>query len=289
LNSSLEKGYFDMIDVFICSYGILDSPERSLRRCIKSIQCSDIPVNRIVVLSKNISEELRQFAEKEGIILKKQEEDKPLGYHRAECIRWSKTKWCMFVDDDVYLPYNWYDKIKRHVVNKYVAIQGCKVYDTNDKFSYYNEANNHILSVKEHRLFQEHGIYMCSFENTLLNTQLIKKIGGDSELAKYDSREDWALFFFLKQRGYHWLCLPSIRVLHNYQSKKTRQHKIRWYAQRYQISRVNLVMRIFTSLEDIMHLTILLIKRSCISLYMVFYCIYFYVVQRWHLFRTLTK
>jgi hypothetical protein len=289
MNNRKNYPKLETFDVFICTIGDLNSPSRSLIRCIKSIKHSDIPINRIIVLSKKIYSELQNFMKKEDIILLKQKNNKPLGYHRAECIRLSQTKWCLFVDDDIYIQYNWYSKVKPYIDDRSVAFQGCKVFEKKSESDFLNEVNNLILYAKYKRNYKEKSIHCCSFENTLINTDLIKKHHGDKILEKFDSGEDWALFNYFKDMGYSWRNIPNLYVVHNYLSSNQIKKKIEWHDESNILPSQKIMLRFFVSFWDLWNIIISSIKKIIDSIIVLFYAIFIYLKQRWYNYKSINK
>lgn len=220
---------FKMIDVYIVTYGIVKNQYRDLVRCVKSIKMSDIPIKRVIILAKEINSELREFAKKENLVLRKQKVNKLLGFHRAECIRDSSTEWCLFVDDDVYIPYDWYSRIKPFMKGNALVVQGGKQFEKSGEFDITNTLANVFLKVKSIMHYREIGTHICSFENTLVNSKKVLALGGDKILERHDSREDWNLNLFLTDKGFRWISVDNLVVIHQGTSLPEQFKKMSWY------------------------------------------------------------
>ncbi|MEM4260311.1 MAG: glycosyltransferase family A protein [Candidatus Woesearchaeota archaeon] len=228
--NNIKRSDFKMIDVYIVTYGILKNQYRDLVRCIKSIKASDIPTKRIIILAKKITLELREFAKKENLILRKQKTNKLLGFHRAECIRDSSTEWCLFVDDDIYIAHDWYSRIKPFMKENTLVVQGRKQFEKLGDFDVTNTLVNVFLKVKSIIQYREIGTHICSFENTLVNAKKILFLGGDKVLEQHDSREDWNLNIFLNRKGFSWISVDNLVVIHQSTSLSEQFKKMSWYS-----------------------------------------------------------
>ena len=99
------------LDVIIPTWNSM--PE--FQRCLKSIKKAfpeDI-VNNIIVVDRHSNDDTIEMAKRFGcdIIIN----DKSLGCARLDAIIHSSTKWITFIDSDIELPVNWFDKMKKFI------------------------------------------------------------------------------------------------------------------------------------------------------------------------------
>ncbi len=277
------------VDVFICTIGLVNDGTRNIKRCVYSILNNDIPINRFTILAKTISRDLKTFCEKNKIILKKQEKSKPLGYHRAKCILESRTTWCLFVDDDVYLPYGWFDHVKKFLKKGgIVAVQGVKKFEKRDTFDVINSTNNLLIEAKSFRHKKERGSFGCSFENTLINCRVVINNNGNKILETYDSGEDWTLNYYMSHKGYKWIVDESLRTPHNSISIKKNLEKIKWYSKSYNLKK-SIISRILVSLLDLSRIFYLSFKKIIFYVVVCIYTILIYIFSRIIFFKNMKK
>jgi glycosyltransferase involved in cell wall biosynthesis len=104
--------------------------ERLLERCFDSI-FKNVPVNRLIVVdgySTDSTENIvRRYGQKHGnVILIKDRGTR--GSARLKGIREVETDWFIFVDSDVILSDNWYEKAWKHVEDNVGGVWGTEVW-----------------------------------------------------------------------------------------------------------------------------------------------------------------
>jgi glycosyltransferase involved in cell wall biosynthesis len=104
--------------------------ERALERCFNSI-FANVPVNRLIVVDGYSTDStvdiVRKFSDKQGnVVLIKDRGTR--GSARMRGIAEVKTGWFLFVDSDVTLSDNWYEKAKNYVDDDVGAVWGTEVW-----------------------------------------------------------------------------------------------------------------------------------------------------------------
>ena len=105
--------------------------ERVLEKCLNSI-FKNVPINRLIVVdgysTDSTLETVKKFHEKYGnVVLIKDSGTR--GSARLKGIRKVETEWFIFVDSDVTLCDNWYNKARTLVKNDVGAVWGTEVWD----------------------------------------------------------------------------------------------------------------------------------------------------------------
>jgi len=116
----------NQVDVVV----LTKNSERVLERCFNSI-FANVPVNRLIVVdgysTDSTVEIVRRFSDKhDNVVLVK--EGGTRGSARMRGIGEVKTRWFMFVDSDVTLSDNWYEKAKSYVGDDVGAVWGTEVW-----------------------------------------------------------------------------------------------------------------------------------------------------------------
>jgi len=106
--------------------------ERVLEKCLNSI-FKNVPVNRLIVVdgysTDSTLEIVKKFHEKYGnVVLIK--DDGTRGSARLKGIREVETEWFLFVDSDVTLCDDWYDKAETFVKGDVGAVWGIEVWES---------------------------------------------------------------------------------------------------------------------------------------------------------------
>jgi glycosyltransferase involved in cell wall biosynthesis len=104
--------------------------ERVLEKCFKSI-FANVPVNRLIVVdgysTDSTPDIVQRFREKYGNVMLIKDAG-TRGSARLKGIREVKTEWFLFVDSDVTLSDNWYDKAKNFIEDDVGAVWGTEVW-----------------------------------------------------------------------------------------------------------------------------------------------------------------
>jgi glycosyltransferase involved in cell wall biosynthesis len=104
--------------------------ERFLKECLASVY-RNVPVNNLVVIDGYSTdatlEIVKEFQEKHGNVVLIQEKG-TRGSARQKAISKVKTDWFMFVDSDVILCDNWFEKAKKQIKDNVGAIWGIEIW-----------------------------------------------------------------------------------------------------------------------------------------------------------------
>jgi len=116
----------NQVDVVV----LTKNSERVLERCFNSI-FANVPVNRLVVVDGYSTDStlaiVRKFSDKHGnVVLIK--DGGTRGSARMRGIGEVETGWFLFVDSDVTLSDNWYEKAKKYVDDDVGAVWGTEVW-----------------------------------------------------------------------------------------------------------------------------------------------------------------
>lgn len=104
--------------------------EPCLPECLESM-AREIPINRLIVIDgysdDGTVECIRKFCEEREIGLELIQTEAPLSKARQKGIEKVNTEWFLFLDSDVILKENYFDKLKEHIGEEEVgAVQGRK-------------------------------------------------------------------------------------------------------------------------------------------------------------------
>lgn len=116
----------DRVDVVV----LTKNSERVLEKCFNSV-FENVPVNRLIVVdgcsTDSTAEIVQRFKDRYGdVVLIKDRGTR--GSARLKGIREVKTEWFLFVDSDVILCGNWYNKAKSYVKDDVGAVWGTEVW-----------------------------------------------------------------------------------------------------------------------------------------------------------------
>lgn len=116
----------ERVDVVV----LTKNSERILEKCFFSIY-NNVPVNRLIVVDGCSTDStlriVEKFNEKYGNVVVIQDQG-TRGSARLKGIREVKTDWFLFVDSDVVLSGNWYEKAKSHVADDVGAVWGTEIW-----------------------------------------------------------------------------------------------------------------------------------------------------------------
>jgi glycosyltransferase involved in cell wall biosynthesis len=106
--------------------------EKKLNECLKSIY-RNVPVNRLIVVDAYSTDKtldiVKEFQEKHGNVLVVRDRGNRASA-RQMGLRQVSTEWFMFVDSDVILCENWFQKAEKYVGNDVGGIWGIEVWST---------------------------------------------------------------------------------------------------------------------------------------------------------------
>jgi len=116
----------ELVDVVV----LTKNSERILEKCLNSI-FENVPVNRLIVVdgysTDSTQKIVQRFNDKYGNVVLI-EDGGTRGSARLKGIRGVKTEWFVFVDSDVVLCGNWYEKAEMYVQNDVGAVWGTEVW-----------------------------------------------------------------------------------------------------------------------------------------------------------------
>lgn len=177
--------------------------KNSLNPCLKESLDSifrNVPVNKLIVVDSGSSDGtidlLKKYGEKILII----QRDCKRGEAREIGIKEVETEWFSFVDSDVILSENWFQKIKRYIGPKIGAIEG----------------NVKTPSGFIQRIRPTGRAYTNC---TLIKTSLVKDIKIPKEMNVY---EDQFIRRYIEKKGYKWLKVPDPCSIHVSTSDRTK-------------------------------------------------------------------
>ncbi len=76
---------------------------------------NEIPINRLIIGNGGSTDDSIEIINKfPRVLVVDQSNNRTLGYCIAELISLVETEWFVYLHDDVYLPENWYDNMKKH-------------------------------------------------------------------------------------------------------------------------------------------------------------------------------
>ena len=119
---------FPKVDVVV----LTKNSDRLLHACLKSIY-ANVPLNRLIVVDNNSTDNtlkiLSEFQKKHGNVLVIQDHG-TRGTARQKGLRNVVTDWFMFVDSDVVLCDDWFEKARSYMQDDVGAIWGTEVWST---------------------------------------------------------------------------------------------------------------------------------------------------------------
>jgi glycosyltransferase involved in cell wall biosynthesis len=160
--------------------------ERKLKECIDSIY-NNIPVNNLIVVdgfsTDNTIPIINEYQEKYRNVMIVQEKG-TRGSARQTAIRMVKTDWFVFVDSDVVLSTNWFDRAEEFVKDDVGGVWGIEIWSV--------LKDSKILSLFERvtlKIFEKRG----GTHDLLVRTKTVKDINIPYELHTYEDGyiKDW--------------------------------------------------------------------------------------------------
>jgi glycosyltransferase involved in cell wall biosynthesis len=181
--------------------------ERLLRECVKSIY-DNLPVSRLIIVdglsTDNTVEILNDLNKKYGnieIITEKGSRAKA----REAGIKKVRTNWFMFVDSDVILCEDWFQKAKKHMTKDVGAVWGLNV-DVVGKVR--NRLFLKSLGFVAKEVFKLRG----GMHDTLIRRELVENIRIPGRLHAY---EDAYIINWIKKKGYKTVIGDDVYCMHH--------------------------------------------------------------------------
>lgn len=201
------------IDVVMCTY---NSNKWYFNKCLKSIKRA-IPIHHFIVIDKYSSDGTLEvvkilFAQNLKII----QTDESLAMARKIGIKEVDTDLFAFIDDDVELSDAWFRKLLLYIKNDVGAVQGFTRYylDFFDKGA--------LLNNKKAKPVEE-VTFRGNTHNTIIKTQAVKDFSPPPEV---NALEDYLLTQHILNRGYKWLIIKDVEVLHYMDASNTKFSEI---------------------------------------------------------------
>jgi len=166
--------------------------ERVLEKCLESVY-QNVPVNRLIVVdgysTDRTLEILSQFNRKYHNV-KVVYDRGTRATARQKGIENVETEWFMFVDSDVVLCRNWYQKAIKHINNNVGAVWGIEVWSTLQ-----NQATLKMFLIITRKIFELRG----GTHDTLIRVNLVKDIEIPKNLHVF---EDAYIKEWITRKGY---------------------------------------------------------------------------------------
>jgi glycosyltransferase involved in cell wall biosynthesis len=166
--------------------------ERVLEKCLESVY-QNVPVNRLIVVdgysTDRTLEILSQFNRKHHNV-KVVYDRGTRATARQKGIENVETEWFLFVDSDVVLCRNWYQKAIKHINNNVGAVWGIEVWSTLQ-----NQATLKMFLIITRKIFELRG----GTHDTLIRVNLVKDIEIPKNLHVF---EDAYIKEWITRKGY---------------------------------------------------------------------------------------
>ena len=166
--------------------------ERVLEKCLESVY-QNVPVNRLIVVdgysTDRTLEILSQFNRKHHNV-KVVYDRGTRATARQKGIENVETEWFIFVDSDVVLCRNWYQKAIKHINNNVGAVWGIEVWSTLQ-----NQATLKMFLIITRKIFELRG----GTHDTLIRVNLVKDIEIPKNLHVF---EDAYIKEWITRKGY---------------------------------------------------------------------------------------
>lgn len=167
--------------------------ERMLKECLESVYRT-IPAKQLIVVDGYSTDKtltiIEEFNQKYGnvtVILDKGNR----ATARQKGINQVRTDWFMFVDSDVVLCSDWFEKAQRYLNEEVGAVWGTEIWST-----IHNKKMLKLFLVITRKIFEVRG----GTHDTLIRTDLVKDISIPTKLHVYEDAyiKDW-----ITSKGYH--------------------------------------------------------------------------------------
>ena len=177
-----------LIDVIV----LTKNSELHLEKCLKAIY-KNIPINNLVIVDNNSIDRtiniVLQFKKKfDNVLIIKDDGNRATS--RQKGVKQVKTDWFMFVDSDVVLCKDWYEKAKPFMEKNVGLVWGIEVWST-----IHNKKTLKAFLLVTRKIFQIRG----GTHDTLIRTKLIQDIVIPKKLHVFEDTyiKDW-----IEKKGY---------------------------------------------------------------------------------------
>lgn len=179
------------------------------KKCLESIK-RNIPVNNFIVIDKYSKDETKSIIYKyfpNAIVISS---NSLRGKARELGIKYVKTEWFVFVDDDVILCNGWFNKAKKYIDDRVGLIWGW------DRIANPHARNRmkimyYFRKMSEYDLMKKNFIHRGGLHDTLIRTELVKNIKIPSNLHVY---EDWYIKNYIERKGYKAIAPKDVYCYH---------------------------------------------------------------------------
>ncbi|MFX0135407.1 MAG: glycosyltransferase [Candidatus Hodarchaeota archaeon] len=207
------RATYGQIDIIICTKNSGKTLKPVLERVFQNI-----PVSNLIIIDGGSTDETLSIADKytNKIYF---DGGKPLGFSRALGIILAETEIVAFIDSDVFIPSNWYNRLIGYFSDtKTVVVTGALIYGYNLK---------PLRKLSEYKLLKKNGINW-GLNNALLRRKIIIKIGNIKK--ELFSSEDIELYKRIKKTGYNWVCDNSV-ISNHPSSLISYLNHVKWWSQ----------------------------------------------------------
>jgi glycosyltransferase involved in cell wall biosynthesis len=177
-----------LIDVIV----LTKNSDLHLTECLKAIY-ENIPINNLIIVDGYSTDQTIEIIQKfkkryKNVLLLKDHGTRATA--RQKGIRQVRTNWFMFVDSDVVLCKDWYEKVKPFIEQKVGLIWGLEIWSTLKNHSILK-----IFLLVTKKIFNIRG----GTHDTLIQTNLVKDMVIPSELHVF---EDTFIKNWIEKKGY---------------------------------------------------------------------------------------
>ena len=175
-----------------------------LRKCLYSI-CNNIPINRLIVVDgdsdDNTVETIMEIQKSNRLKIELIYDSGTRGSARQKGIESVETEYFAFVDSDVILCDDWFQKASKLMKNDVGAVWGAAI-DTERLWKNWALTVCRLSGLTIGEFYVRGGRKRGQLQDTLIRTESVKDIDIPSELHCY---EDEYIRRYIEERGFKWL------------------------------------------------------------------------------------
>jgi len=192
---------------------------KTLEKCLRAISSYGNP-NGIIVVDNYSEDDTIKIAKRYGC--KILYDKKSLGSARKKGMEAATTEWVGFVDSDVVISEDWYQRIIEYINNeKAGAIQGRKLP--------VKEPFRKIEIEKTEKLFKKGPYKLGKGERGYTDNTIIRRsIALGADIENLNAFEDYIITQTILEKGYDWLCVPTFSD--HYEKWSTFIRKSGWHS-----------------------------------------------------------